>query len=76
MIHHSAVSLDYLDELLREGKSAGIAEGLVGQMPLDRQREQVRRWRARGYAYAPACDNVKPDGRCAGHEKEGARGNS
>ena len=70
VFHHSAVSLDYLEGLLQEGKSAGIAEGLVGQMPLERQREQVRRWRSRGYTFAPPCDNVTPDGRCAGHEKE------
>ena len=72
MIHHSAVSLDYLQELLDQGKSAGIGpmeKDLPGPWPLLIQRHQLRSWRSLGYTYAPPCDNVTPDGRCAGHEK-------
>ena len=75
MIRHSNVSLDYLEGLLQEGKSASLeifgppnTPGVVA--PLTMQREQLKLWRSKGYSFAPDCDNVTPDGRCAGHGKE------
>lgn len=70
MIRHSTVSLDYLEMMLRKGKSAGIGEPQVGHWPMPSQRWQVKQWRDQGYTFAPPCDHVTPDGRCAGHERE------
>ena len=62
--HHSAVSLDYLEEhkvlLYNDRHILTDAE----------RRAQIQRWRKEGYVYAPPCGSVKRDGRCAGHEKE------
>ena len=59
-MHHSAVSLEHLEERLRKG-----AGGLI-----DSSRRVIDQWRSQGLEYAPPCDNVTPDGRCAGHEQE------
>ena len=67
MIHHSTVSLDYLQEQLAHGKSAYLGDK---EYDIESQKQGVRYWRNLGYTYAPPCDNVTPDGRCAGHEKE------
>ena len=72
MIHHSTVSLDYLLSLLNRGRDAGIDThpGFQSAADIAHQWALLYQWRAKGYTYAPPCDNVTPDGRCAGHEKE------
>ena len=69
MIHHSAVSLDYLRDRLASNVTIRVRDIGTGRVsPL--MQETMRRWEAAGYTYAPPCDNVTPDGRCDGHEKE------
>ena len=69
MIHHSAVSLDYLEDRMTANAAVRVKDTETGRVgPL--QWETLRRWRSLHYAYAPPCDNVTPDGRCAGHEKD------
>ena len=69
MIHHSAVSLDYLESRLNAHAPIRVQDAETGRIgPL--QQETVQRWRAQGWSYVSPCDNVTPDGRCAGHEKE------
>ena len=65
MIHHSAVSLDYLEERMKGGITAPMKDRLRGFPP-----SQLAVWKAKGYTYIPPCDSMAPDGRCAGHEKE------
>ena len=71
MIHHSAVSLDYLEEHGYNPTWFGV-RGNNGPVLLTRDavRQEVERFRAEGLTYWPTCDNVRKDGRCAGHEKE------
>ena len=67
MIQHSAVSLDYLEECLARGVNHLVDED---GRPEKHPTSIVQGWRTEGREYAPPCDNVTPDGRCAGHEKE------
>lgn len=69
MIHHSNVSLDYLEDRLRANADIRVRDAETGRLS-SLQRLTLRRWRSQGLAYAPPCDNVTPDGRCAGHRKE------
>ena len=70
MMHHSAVSLDYLEERIVTDPSPNWLAEDGPPLTLLEQREIIDRWRELGHLYAPPCDNVTPDGRCAGHEKE------
>ena len=68
MTYHSAVSLDVMETGARAGHCYLERDGIALAPGVVLQR--VAEARAWGYAYWPPCENVRPDGRCAGHEGE------
>lgn len=66
MMHHSAVSLD----MIRQHPDCIVALDEFGLViPRKHIRRMVSDFIKAGFAYWPPCDNVGPDGRCAGHEE-------
>ena len=56
---HSNFEVDTLERLYAERKTVA---------PDSEVRAAIREAKQKGYAYIPACENIKPDGSCAGHE--------
>ena len=66
--HHSAIALDVLEAGALAGHTTYLEQEGVALSPgavLQRVADQRRQ----GRTYWPPCDNITPDGRCAGHER-------
>ena len=70
MVFHSSVSLDYLEGRLKANLPIQVMDRETTEEAVSRQWRGMRYWRNLGYTYAPQCDSVTPDGRCAGHRRE------
>lgn len=68
MTHHTAVSISCLMRL-PDAQLHGLLLHNGRPMTAGEARIRLKVMRQEGYAYIPPCDNVGPDGRCLGHEK-------
>ena len=64
---HTSVSIAYIEERIQGEIASGIQKLMRGYSSQD-----IRALKAKGYLFIPACDQIRPDGHCAGHRKEEA----
>ena len=66
---HGGIGVSYIEERLEEAewRSKHTAREITNWV------NAVDTAKARGYTWFPACDNIRPDGGCAGHLTETAK---
>lgn len=65
---HMGISIQFIEDMAKE---TGTGLGYYFNNLTDEQaREHLDSLKAKGFKFAPTCDDVDSEGRCAGHAKD------
>ena len=68
---HPGIAITFIEADLRMKEKAGQPQNIVEtdgvSIPYKEAYTYLRELRRKGYTFVPGCDNIRPDGHCAGH---------